>query len=197
MSCGAVTSLRDSSVAKQRDADNRTDARTLLTRAMNKATAQAMSDSETVHVTTIDWSRGTWANAHGKYSREHTMHFVGGTKLKASDSPFMLPEAYRDKARLNAENLFVASVSSAHMLSFLHLAFGIGVEVLSYRDEAHVVLTEVGDDHWISEVILHPKVVFEASFQVSDVALAQLHEQAQEHCFIARSIKSKVTVHRA
>ena len=156
-----------------------------------------MSDSETVHIATIDWSRGAWVNAKGKYSREHTMHFAGGAKLKASDAPFMLPDGFRDKARFSAENLFVASVSSAHMLSFLNLAFGMGVEVLSYRDDAHVVLTEAGDDCWISEVILEPKIKFGSSLEVSAAALARLHEQAQEHCFIGRSIRSKVTVRSA
>ena len=174
--------------------DDRTDTRAGLTRVTDSATAQVMNDSQTVHIATIDWSRGAWANAKGKYSREHTLHFAGGAKLKASESPLMLPEAYQDKARCNAENLFVASVSSAHMLSFLHLAFGIGADVLSYRDDTHVMLTQVGEDYWISEVILHPKVKFDPSLEVSASALAQLHAQAQEQCFIGRSIKSKVTV---
>lgn len=125
------------------------------------------------------------------------MHFAGGTKLKASESPFLLPDGYRDKARLNAENLFVASVSSAHMLSFLELVFGMGIEVLSYRDDAHVVLNEEGDDWTIGEVVLHPKVQFGPTVQVSEAALARLHHDAQEQCFIGRSIRSKVTVHCA
>jgi hypothetical protein len=59
-----------------------------------------MSDSETVHVTTIDWSRGAWMHARSKYSHEHALHFVGGAKLNASDAPFMLADAYRYEARL-------------------------------------------------------------------------------------------------
>jgi organic hydroperoxide reductase OsmC/OhrA len=153
-----------------------------------------MDASESVHVATIDWSRGAWANVKGKYSREHTLHFAGGAKLKASESPFLLPGAYRDKARLNAENLFLASIASAHMLAFLELVFKMGIEVTSYRDEAHVVLNDETDDWWIGEVILHPKVQFEASLEVSETALARLHQEAQEHCFIGRSIRSKVTV---
>ena len=38
---------------------------------------------ETVHLATIDWQRGKWAGAKGKYSREHLWHLVGGAKLKA------------------------------------------------------------------------------------------------------------------
>ena len=75
-----------------------------------------MSDEDLVNLASIVWERGKWAGYVGKYSREHTWHLAGGAKLKASDSPFMLPEGYRDSARLHAEKLFVASVASSHML---------------------------------------------------------------------------------
>jgi hypothetical protein len=69
-------------------------------------------------------------------------------------SPFLLPDAYRYKARLHAWNLFVPNIASAHMLSSL----GMGIQVLSYPDDAHVVLNKEGDDWRIGEVILHPTV---------------------------------------
>ena len=72
-----------------------------------------MSDEDPIHLATIDWQRGKWAGLTGKYSREHTWHLSGGAKLKASDSPFMLPEGYRDNAKLDAEKLFVASVAAS------------------------------------------------------------------------------------
>ncbi len=127
---------------------------------MISANAIAMADDEQVHLATIDWDRGEWLHVKGKYSREHTWHLLGGGKLKASDSPFFLPAGLRDKAKLNAENLFVASISSAHMLTWLHIAFAMGIEVKSYRDEARGVLSEIEEGvYWVSEVILHPKIV--------------------------------------
>ena len=54
-----------------------------------------MGASESVYVTTIECSRGAWANAKGNYSREHALHFAGRAKLKASESPFLLPEGKR------------------------------------------------------------------------------------------------------
>jgi organic hydroperoxide reductase OsmC/OhrA len=38
---------------------------------------------------------------------------------------------------------------------------------------------------------------FDFKQQVSPEAIAHIHEPAQQHCFIARSIKAKVTVRTA
>jgi organic hydroperoxide reductase OsmC/OhrA len=131
----------------------------------------------------------------GKYAREHTWHLAGGTKIKASDTDAMLPEGYRDKNKLNPENLFVATVASAHMLSWLHVAFQMGIEVESYRDPASGVLTEISEGvYWVSEVILKPTITFAASQEVMPNAITRIHELAHEECFIANSIKTKVTV---
>src|SRR5882672_5872637 len=85
----------------------------------------AGTSGTSVHPASIAWDVG-------RYSREHTWHFAGGAKLKASDSPFMLPEGYRDSARLDAEKLFVASVASSNMLYWLHIAFGMELDVTGY-----------------------------------------------------------------
>jgi len=67
-----------------------------------------------------------------------------------------------------------------------------------YVDRAYGVLTALeGGDCWISEVILHPKITLKAGYELTAEAMAHLHEHAQEHCYIARSIKTKVTVRSA
>jgi organic hydroperoxide reductase OsmC/OhrA len=157
-----------------------------------------MSDEELVHLASIVWERGKWAGYVGKYSREHTWHLAGGAKLKASDSPFMLPEGYRDSARLDPEKLFVASVASSHMLYWLHIAFGMQIDVMGYVDEARGMLTQIGDGvYWVSEIILQPKITYGPKRTAAPAAEARLHELAQEQCFIANSIKTQVTVRRA
>ena len=55
----------------------------------------------------------------------------------------LLPDGYRDKAKLNPENLFVATIASAHMLSWLHVAFQMEIEVETYLDAAKGVLSEL------------------------------------------------------
>lgn len=127
------------------------------------------------------------------------VHLAGGAKLKASDSPALLPKGFADRAAINPENMLVAAVSSAHMLSWLNVAFGMGIEGVSYLDRAHGVLSEVNrpGEIWVSEVILHPRITFDSDFEVSAEVVARVHELAHEHCFIARSIKAKITVRSA
>ena len=144
---------------------------------------------------TIDWARGKWSGAKGKYSREHTWLLDGGVKLRVSDARSMLPDSYRDNVGADPEKTFVATIASAHMLSFLHLAFGMGVEVETYHDAAVGLLSELSDDvYWVSEIILHPRITYNERSRASATAEARLHELAHEHCFIANSIKTKVTV---
>jgi organic hydroperoxide reductase OsmC/OhrA len=71
----------------------------------------------------------------------------------------------------------------------------MGIEVETYRDPAAGVLTEISDGvYWVSEVILSPAITFAASQEVTPSALTQIHKLANEQCFIANSIKTKVTV---
>jgi hypothetical protein len=59
---------------------------------------------------------------------------------------------------------------------------------------AHVVLTGLeSGDCWISEVILHPMITLKAGYQMTPATMAHMHEHVPEHCYIARSIKTKVT----
>jgi organic hydroperoxide reductase OsmC/OhrA len=75
--------------------------------------------------------------------------------------------AIETKAGINPENLFVATVASAHMLSWLHVAFGVGAEVETYRDSARGVLTELSEGvYWVSEVILTPTITFNARVDI-------------------------------
>jgi organic hydroperoxide reductase OsmC/OhrA len=67
---------------------------------------------------------------------------AGGAKFKASDAYFLLPEGYRDGARIDPEKMFVVAIASAHMPSWLHSAFGMGSEVPAYSDKARGVMTE-------------------------------------------------------
>jgi organic hydroperoxide reductase OsmC/OhrA len=150
---------------------------------------------EAVHLVTIDWDRGKWAQSKGKYSREHLWHLAGGAKLKASDSPALLPKGFRDRAAVNPENMLVAAISSAHMLGWLNIAFGMQIEVLSYLDRASGVLTGgSASELWISEVILQPQITFDPHYDVDADVIAHIHQLAHKDCFIAHSVKAKITI---
>jgi organic hydroperoxide reductase OsmC/OhrA len=161
---------------------------------MATAETSGTGEAESVHLVTIEWTRGKWANAKGKYSREHVWH-LAGAQLNASDSPALLPKGIYDSAAINPENMLVAAIASAHMLSWLNIAFGMGIQVMSYLDRVHGVMTETSDGEvWISEVILQPRITFDALYAVNVEDIAYMHQLAHERCFIARSVKSKVTI---
>ena len=68
-----------------------------------------------IHLVTIDWARGKWSGAPGKYSREQLWQFAGKLSLKLTDA--LAPMAYRDAVRLDPLKSYVAPVMSAHMLA--------------------------------------------------------------------------------
>jgi len=88
---------------------------------MNSAKGQVPAGDERIHLVTVDWKRGKWSGTQGKYSREHQWHFAGKLALKVTDA--LAPAAYRDQARLDPLKAYVATISSAHMLAWLHAAF--------------------------------------------------------------------------
>jgi organic hydroperoxide reductase OsmC/OhrA len=83
----------------------------------------------------------------------------------------------------------VASLSSCHMLWFLHLAQMRKFVVERYVDEAVGLL----DRTWMSKVTLRPTVTFSGKAPTEEEHRA-LHEKAHEKCFIANSVKSEVVV---
>lgn len=138
---------------------------------MNSGNAEAAAGDERIHLVTIDWKRG-------KYSREHQWHFAERLVLKVPDA--LAPAAYRDAGRLDPLKSYVATISSAHMLAWLHAAFSHEVEVESYLDRAEGVMRLLPDGRsWVGEVVLKPRVTFEAKQQVAASAVTHFHELAQ------------------
>jgi organic hydroperoxide reductase OsmC/OhrA len=156
-----------------------------------KAKTSAAGD-ERAHLVTIDWERGKWSGPADQYPRKHRWHLAGELVLEVSEVP---GPGYDDGVRLDPWRSYVATIASGHMLSWLHVAFGHGVQVESYLDTAEGVLSPLPEGrNWISQVILHPQVTFSAGQQVTEAQRARFHELAYRDCFIAASVKTKVTI---
>lgn len=155
---------------------------------------KASTPDEGGHLVTIDWQRGKWAGFKQQYSRQHYWHFAGGLVLQVTDA--MPPPGFRDDVRLDAWRAYVAAISSGHMLAWLHAAFSHGVEVESYLDRTEGWLSSLpeGGGTWVSEVILRPKVALSAGQQITAEEIARFHQLAHRDCFIACSVKTKITV---
>lgn len=143
------------------------------------------------HALTVEWKRATADFVYETYSRNHEWVVPGGDRLPASSAP-----VYKgDADRIDPEQGFVASISSCHMLWFLHLACDRKFTVDSYRDDAvgHLEKDAAGQLA-ITRVILKPAVVFSGDRLPSRADLEALHHEAHAKCFIAHSVKSAVTV---
>lgn len=131
--------------------------------------------------------QGSGTSRYDAYSRDHLVRVPNKVAIEASSDP-----AFRgDATRHNPEELFVASLSSCHMLWYLHLCATNGVVVTGYVDEALGTMEESaqGDGRFI-DVLLRPQVTIGAG---GDVELAKrLHHDAHRFCFIANSVNFPV-----
>lgn len=139
----------------------------------------------------VEWTGndGEGTKTYKGYRRDHLVIAAGKPPIPGSSDP-----AFRgDATRYNPEELLVASLSSCHMLWYLHLCSVNHVTVLNYRDAASGVLEE-GDDGsgQFVRVVLRPSVTIHAG---DDRARAlALHSQAHRLCFIARSVRFPVEI---
>mgnify|MGYP000872236272 CR=1 FL=1 len=147
------------------------------------------------HKAIIRWQCTSTEFPKGRYSREHTWTFDGGSTVPASPSPAVVPAPWANPAHVDPEEAFVAAVSSCHMLTFLYLASKAGFQVDAYEDESTGVMAknEKGVP-WVSIVTLQPRIAFRGAKLPTPEEEARLHHLAHEQCFIANSIKTEVVV---
>jgi organic hydroperoxide reductase OsmC/OhrA len=130
---------------------------------------------------------GSGTSAYDAYSRDHLLRIGAKPAIEASSDP-----AFRgDPARHNPEELLVASLSSCHMLWYLHLCATNKIAVTGYVDDAIGTMQEEknGSGRFV-DVTLRPRVTIGAG---SDAQLAaRLHEDAHRYCFIANSVNFPV-----
>jgi len=131
---------------------------------------------------TLFWKKGGAGPTFGN----HRVEFEGRPVLEVSAAP-----QYRgDPTKLNPEELFLASLASCQMLTYLGLAHRAGVDVLAYEDRADATLAIADRKMRITEVVLRPRITIAAS---SDPAQARsLVESAHGGCFVANSVACSV-----
>jgi organic hydroperoxide reductase OsmC/OhrA len=129
-----------------------------------------------------DGNRGDGTATYAGYGREHRILIDGKQELRATADA-----AFRgDAATHNPEDLFLAAISSCHMLSYLALCAREKLRVVAYEDQARGTMQEDGKGGGkFTEVVLHPVVTLASA---GDAARAtELHERAHQLCFIANS----------
>lgn len=146
---------------------------------------------------------GQGTSSYRGYERSHTILIPNKPPILGSSDP-----SFRgDRTKYNPEDLFVASLSSCHMLWYLHLCTEASIVVTDYQDNpvGTMVETANGSGHF-TEVILNPIVAIANSDpplldETNRHRAEQLHETAHQFCFLANSVnfpvRCKPTIHLA
>lgn len=133
----------------------------------------------------VEWTgnQGQGTLNYRAYTRDHKIS-AGGKyqEIMGSSDPAFLG----DKTRYNPEELFVSTLSTCHMLWFLHLCAVNHIVVTDYTDNATGIMEEAGDGSGrFTEVTLHPVVTISDPAQTDRTNA--LHAEAHQLCFIANS----------
>lgn len=139
----------------------------------------------------INWKRQEDQLVYGEYSRVHEVIYNETLTVLADTAP----DYGGDVSHTNPEQTLAAALSSCHMMTFLALSAKSKWPVRSYQDRAVAYLGENEKGQTIvNRIDLHPKVVFDEGFEVSEAKMEKMQDRAHRYCFIANTLDSKVQV---
>jgi organic hydroperoxide reductase OsmC/OhrA len=136
-----------------------------------------------------DGNLGDGTSSYARYGRDYHVDIAGKPELPGSADPMFRGAAERH----NPEDLFLASISTCHMLSYLALCARRGVRVLAYEDRAQAVLAVRPDGSGTFESVTLSPVVTIAQDSNPTTAMA-LHEAAHAECFVASSCRVPIDI---
>ena len=138
---------------------------------------------------TVKWTgnKGVGTSSYTGYERSHTIISENKNDILCSSDPVFRG----DKTKYNPEELFIAAISSCHMLWFLHLCADNGIVVVDYSDTPNGEMLELADGggHFTG-VTLHPVVMVKDHSMIEKAN--EFHDKANKLCFLANSCNFKV-----
>jgi organic hydroperoxide reductase OsmC/OhrA len=142
-----------------------------------------------------DWSLTPGEDfATGRYSRGHTVAFGSGVEVPGTASHHVVGNRWSAPGAVDPEEMLVGSLSTCHMLTFLHVARLAGFVVTAYRDEAEGVMEKTAAGRMaVTRVTLRPQITYDGR-RPTDAERDHLHHQAHEECFIANSVTTEIVV---
>ena len=143
----------------------------------------------------VDWSLEPGGDfLKGRYSRGHSVVFEGGHEVPGTASSHVVGNKWAVPGAVDPEQMLVGSISTCHMLTFLHVARNGGFTVTAYRDEAVGVMEKTPEDRVaVTRVTLRPQITYEGR-RPTPAEAHELHHEAHEQCFIANSVKTEIVV---
>ena len=146
-------------------------------------TARSAERSPVVHKTFTFRTSTTWTGA------------LSGM-LSAGSKPDLRisvpPEFKGEEGVWSSEEMFVASVETCHMTTFLAYAEKESIPIRAYRSHANGVLEYIDGDYRFTRIVIFPTIAIPPS--VEEGRVHALLREAQKHCLVANSIASIVEV---
>lgn len=144
---------------------------------------------EHTYQSVIEWTgnKGSGTDNYKNYERSHTISIENKPTIEGSSDPAFLG----DPAKHNPEDLLLSSLSSCHMLWYLHFCSANHIIVEAYTDNATGIMLEEPDGKGtFKEVTLYPTVTVKSEKMIEKAI--ELHQKAHAYCFIANSVNFPV-----
>ena len=143
------------------------------------------------HKTSIHWERDTEHFNIKSFNHDHVIRFKNGVVIHATSAP----EFTGNPDLTSPEDLFVATMSCCHMLSFLAVASLNKWQVQTDRDQAQGFFEETPAGRiMMNRVLLQPQAVFSSSNHPSRKAQEDMHLKARRSGFIANSVRTSISI---
>lgn len=139
--------------------------------------------------TSLKWTgnKGVGTLNYRDFERSYVVSIENKPDILGSSDPAFSG----DKTKYNPEEFMVASLSSCHMLWYLHLCSEAGIIVIDYSDNATGIMEETSNGGGrFTKVTLYPIVKVKENSMIQKAN--ELHKKANELCFIANSVNFKV-----
>jgi organic hydroperoxide reductase OsmC/OhrA len=137
--------------------------------------------------TRVHWT-GSTGLGWDHYDRTHVASAPGA----AQEVRLTTGESKGDLSILNPEQMVLMAASSCQMLWFLHLAAKARIDVVEYEDEALALMPTDREPVRITEIELRPRIA--VAGEVNQERVEKLAHLAHEHCFVANSLNSEMTL---
>jgi len=133
---------------------------------------------------------GNGTAGYKSYDRSFEVRIENKDSIYGSSDPAFMG----DRKKSNPEELLLASVSSCHMLWYLHLCAVNEVIVTKYADSAYGALNRQSNGRGsFSSIQLSPLVHVAEEIMINKAE--ELHAQANTMCFIANSLNININHH--
>jgi len=132
---------------------------------------------------------GMGTESYTSYTRNHQIKKEGGHVIAGSSDPTFrgAPERY------NPEELLLSTLSSCHMLMYLHFCAVNKITVTEYIDQPEGIMKEEENGSGrFTLATLKPTIKIVEPEKVEKAK--SLHDQAHEYCFIANSVNFPINV---